>query len=111
MPLPNFLQALPALDIPFPESQVEAKAIRSDDALAVFFLFHTDFDLPPHAHKGQWGTVIEGEVTLTVDGQTRTYMPGQSYDIPAGAEHSARVKAGSIVIDVFEEADRYALKG
>ncbi len=111
MPLPDYLMALPALNIPFPDTQVEARAIRSDDALAVFFLFHTDFELPPHAHKGQWGTVIEGEVTLTVAGQTRTYTPGQSYDIPAGAEHSAKVKAGTIVIDVFEEADRYALKG
>ena len=72
--------------------------------------FLTDFDLPPHAHKAQWGTVIEGEAELTIAGETRVYRPGETYNIPDGAEHSARLKAGTQVIDVFEEADRYPLK-
>lgn len=110
MELPEFIQAFPALDLPFPEDQVRSHAIRSDAGLVVFLHFLTDFELPPHAHKGQWGTVIEGEVELTIDGETRLYRPGESYDIPAGAVHSARLKAGTKAIDVFEETDRYPLK-
>ena len=68
------------------------------------------FSLPPHAHGPQWGTVVAGEVALTIDGQTRRHGPGMSYDIPAGVEHGVAIKSGTIAIDVFAEADRYALK-
>jgi len=38
-------------------------------------------------------------------------MAPASYSIPAGVEHGALIKAGTKVIDVFEEADRYPIKG
>ncbi|WP_095589678.1 cupin domain-containing protein [Actibacterium ureilyticum] len=110
MQFPDFIMGLPALDIPFPEDVVSARAIRSDAGLMVFFTFHQDITLPPHSHGAQWGSVIEGRVDLTMGGKTRSYRPGESYDIPAGTEHAARVAAGSKVIDVFEEPDRYPLR-
>ena len=110
MQFPEFMQAFPALDVPFPEDVVQSSAVRSVAGLVVFFTFLKDMELPPHAHKAQWGTVIEGELILTIGGETRTYRPGDSYSIPAGVEHGARVKAGSKVIDVFEETDRYPLR-
>ena len=51
-----------------------------------------------------------GEVALTTFGETRRYGPGETYDIPAGVEHAVQLKAGTVVIDVFAEADRYRLK-
>ncbi|MEM9975701.1 MAG: cupin domain-containing protein [Pseudomonadota bacterium] len=110
MQLPPFLTDLPALDIPFPETAVSTNAMRSEHGLMVFFTFHEDVHLPPHSHGAQWGTVIAGSVTLTMNGETRTYRPGECYDIPAGAEHAVEVPAGTIAFDIFEEADRYALK-
>jgi quercetin dioxygenase-like cupin family protein len=110
MPLPAFLDDLPSLQLPFGDDVVSTNVVRSDGALVVFFRFHKDVTLPPHSHKGQWGMVIEGAVTLTMDGQTRTYGPGDSYDIPSGTEHGAFVAAGSVVIDMFEEPDRYPLR-
>ncbi|SDJ72909.1 cupin domain-containing protein [Aliiruegeria lutimaris] len=107
MKLPDFLMALPSLDVPFPADVVESRAMRTEDALLVFFIFHKAFELPPHAHKAQWGTVLQGEIKLTIAGQSRVYGPGDSYDIPSGAEHSGQIQAGTIVIDVFEEPDRY----
>jgi quercetin dioxygenase-like cupin family protein len=111
MPLPAFITALPGLNLPFPEDVVTTHVVRSDSALAVFFVVHKDLVLPPHSHKGQWGTVIEGAITLTINGHSHTFAPGQSYDIPNGTEHSAHVMAGTIVFDVFEEPDRYPLRG
>lgn len=110
MQFPEFMQAFPALDVPFPEDVVQSSAVRSDAGLVVFFTFLKDMELPPHAHKAQWGTVIEGELILTIGGETMTYRPGDSYSIPAGVEHGAKVRAGSKVIDVFEEVDRYPLR-
>ena len=110
MPIADFIEKFPALDIPFPEDVVSTKALRSEDGLAVFFTFHKDLDLPAHAHKGQWGTVLTGEIELTIDGKTRTYRPGEAYSIPSGAVHSARIPAGTVVLDMFEEPDRYPLR-
>ncbi|MBW8635934.1 cupin domain-containing protein [Hoeflea sp. WL0058] len=110
MQFPEFIRSLPAVDIPFPEDLVTTNAIRSDDALVVYFTVHKDFDLPEHSHGPQWGSIFLGSVELTVNGKTRVCKPGDSWDIPAGAPHSARLKAGSLLMDVFEEADRYPLR-
>ncbi|MEM9392223.1 MAG: cupin domain-containing protein [Pseudomonadota bacterium] len=96
--------------MPIGDETVTTRVIRSDTALAAFFMIHTDLELPPHSHKGQWGTVIEGSISLNMHGQTRTFQPGESYDIPAGVEHAAFLPAGTIVFDVFEEPDRYPLR-
>lgn len=111
MQLPDFIKSFPALDIPFPEDVVTSHAIQSDAGLVVFFDFQKDFVLPPHAHLAQWGTVLDGEIEFTIDGETKTLGPGAIYDIPSGAEHGAVIKAGTKVIDVFEEAHRYPVKG
>lgn len=110
MPFPAFIRAFPALDVPFAEDVVETRAIQSDRGLVVFFDFKQDFELPPHSHLGQWGTLVAGEIELTIDDETKTYTPGMSWDIPSNVVHSSKIKAGALVIDVFEEADRYALK-
>jgi quercetin dioxygenase-like cupin family protein len=110
MPFPPFIEAFPSIDVPFPDDVVRTSVVRSDDGLVVFFTFLKDMTLPMHAHGAQWGTVIEGEIEFTIGGETRTYRPGDSYSIPAGVEHGAMIKAGSRVIDVFEEADRYSLR-
>ncbi len=110
MPLPDFIMRFPVLDVPFPEDVVQPRAIRSDAGLVVFFTFRKDMVLPPHSHKAQWGTVIAGEIEFTIGGETRRYRPGDSYTIPAGVEHGARISAGTVVVDVFEEPDRYPIK-
>lgn len=110
MDFPDFIMALPALDVPFPESVVKSRAIRSDAGLTVFFTFLEDMTLPEHVHGAQWGTVVAGQIALTIGGTTTTYQPGESYDIPAGVPHAVSVVAGSKVIDVFAEPDRYPIK-
>lgn len=107
---PAFIDGLPALDIPFPEDAVSARAMRSDRGLVVFFTFHKDVVLPEHAHGPQWGTLIAGEITMTIDGHTRTMRPGDHWDIPDGTPHSVQIAAGSVAIDVFAEPDRYPLR-
>lgn len=110
MAFPEFIQALPGLEIPFPEDVVQSRAVRSDDGLVVFFTFMKDMELPPHSHGPQWGVVVEGEIEFTIGGDTKIYRSGDSYTIGAGVEHSALIKAGTRVIDVFAEADRYPIR-
>ena len=110
MPFPDFIKAFPSIDVPFPEDVVQTAVVQSDDGLVAFFTFLKDMKLPTHSHGAQWGTVVEGQIEFTIDGETKLYKAGDSYSIPAGVEHGALIKSGTRVIDVFEEADRYAIK-
>lgn len=110
MNYPNFIQSLPSLDIPFPEDAVTTSAVRSDEALVVFLHVHKNVELPEHQHGGQWGTLIQGSLELTCNGETKIYAPGESWNIPAGTPHAAKLEAGSLVIEIFEEPNRYPLR-
>lgn len=45
---------------------------------------------PDHTHRGTTAhIVIEGLITVTSEGNTVTYGPGERFDVPAGAVHSA----------------------
>jgi quercetin dioxygenase-like cupin family protein len=47
---------------------------------------------PDHTHPTKTAHIIlEGEMTLTSGGQTRTYQAGERCDVAAGAVHSARM--------------------
>jgi len=110
MEFPEIITRLPEADVPFPSTTVKTRVLQSERGQLIFFQFLKDMDLPAHSHKAQWGTVIEGQIELTIGGETRTYRPGDSYFIPAGVVHSARIPAGAKVIDFFEEPHRYQLK-
>jgi hypothetical protein len=72
MPFPQFIKSLPGVDVPFPEDVVRTSAVRSNEALVVFFTFQRDVTLPMHLHGAHWGAVIEGEIGFTIGGETRT---------------------------------------
>ncbi len=110
MRYPDFMRGFPSLDVPFPEDVVTTHALRTDDALVVYFTVHKDFEVPEHSHGAQWGHLFHGEMDLTVGGETRRCKPGDSWDIPAGTPHAAVIRAGSLLMDVFEEPDRYPLR-
>jgi mannose-6-phosphate isomerase-like protein (cupin superfamily) len=47
---------------------------------------------PDHAHPVETAHIIlDGEMTLTQRGEARTYGVGERCDVPAGAEHSAKM--------------------
>jgi len=110
MELPEIITRLPEADLPFPSTSVKTSVLQSERGQLVFFEILKDVEIPPHSHKGQWGTVLEGQIELTVGGETRKAGPGNSYYIPAGVVHGARIPAGSKIIEFFEEPDRYRLK-
>lgn len=49
-------------------------------------------DYPDHTHAGLTAHIIlDGEMTLTMGGQSQTYRVGDRCDVPAGAVHSAHM--------------------
>lgn len=50
---------------------------------------------PDHTHSGITAhIVLEGQITVTSEGKTRTYVPGDRFDVPAGSVHSAKAGSG-----------------
>ena len=102
---PEFITKLPRIDIPL--EGVRGWLSQAADHQVVFFDIDPIGAIPPHSHGEQWGLVVEGELELTIDGQTKRYGPGDSYHIPAGVVHGAKFLSHVRAIDVFADVDRY----
>ena len=62
-----------------------------------------DQDVPEHHHvNAQLGLVLQGSITMVVDGESRRLVVGDTYVIPSDVPHSASTgPEGATVIDVF----------
>jgi quercetin dioxygenase-like cupin family protein len=105
MKYPEIISKLPKVWVPI--EGANGFLMQGEKTQLVFFEFNEDTDLPKHSHDAQWGIVVEGEIKLTIKGVERLYRKGDSYFIPAGAEHSGIIKAGFKAIDFFDQPDRY----
>ena len=106
MTYPEFLRSFPRVDLDLPG--VEGYMVAGEKGLSVFWEFTRDTAIPPHAHGAQWGHLFSGRLVITISGETRTILPGDSFFVPAGAVHSVVVDSGTRVMDLFEDRDRYA---
>lgn len=105
---PGFVRSLPRADLPF--EGLRGWLLQSDSGQVLFNESDIELSVPEHSHGSQWGTVINGKIELTIDGQTRIYSRGDSYFIPADTLHSARIYPGFRAVDYFADKDRYQLK-
>lgn len=47
---------------------------------------------PDHTHRGITAhIVLDGDITVTSEGQTATFEQGQRFDVPEGEVHSAKI--------------------
>jgi quercetin dioxygenase-like cupin family protein len=106
---PEFIRNLPGVDVPFPG--VSGHLLQGDNQQVAFLQFAHDVDVPEHHHNAQWELVVDGMVELKKGGETVIYRAGDSFYIPAGTPHGARVHAGYKAIVFFDQADRYQTKG
>lgn len=106
--LPDIIRRLPEADIPF--DGIRGWLSQADDHQVVFFEIEPVGKVPEHAHGAQWGMVIEGDMDLTIAGETRNYRKGDTYYIPRNVVHAARFNTKTWVIDFFEDNDRYNKK-
>ncbi len=105
---PEIITNLPQADVPLED--VRAYLFQGEDKQLVFMTFPDDVDVPEHAHAAQWGVVLAGEIELTIGGEAHTFRPGDTYFVPDGVPHSARIKGGSSLQDLFDQVDRYRAK-
>ena len=107
-PYPEMLRDLPEIDIAL--KGIRGWLLQSSDRQVVFFDIEPIGKMPPHSHCAQWGIMIEGEMSLTIEGKPRLYRKGDWYYIPEGVVHSATFLTRVNVIDVFDGPERYKIK-
>ncbi len=107
-PYPEVITGLTEADVPL--EGVRGWLSQGPDHQIVFFEIEPIGEIPPHSHGEQWGIVVEGEMDLTIGGETKRYGPGDSYHIPAGVVHGAKFLTHFRAIDVFADSDRYKAK-
>ena len=104
----DFITALPEADISF--EGVKGWLSQAGDHQVVFLEIDAIGEVAEHKHGAQWGIVVEGEMELSIDGESKIYRKGDSYFVPAGVLHSAVFKKKTWAIDVFADRDRYLAK-
>lgn len=102
---PEIIVNLPKADIPI--NGLSSYLFQGKNQQMLFMEFANDVEVPEHSHESQWGAVLSGEIELTVEGIKSILLKGDTYFIPAGAKHSAKIKAGYKDITLFNQKDRY----
>ncbi len=105
---PDMITDLPEADIPF--EGVRGWLMQTETQQLVFMDIDPIGEVPEHSHGAQFGVVLEGEMTLTVGGESKLYKKGDTYTIPAGVPHSAVFHSQVKVVDMFDEEARYKTK-
>jgi len=102
---PAFVRALPEADLPF--AGLSGRLFQGESGQAIFLETDKAVTVPEHSHGDQWGIVVAGSFELTLGGKTTTLSSGDSYFVPAGSPHSARLFPGFRAIDFFADRNRY----
>jgi quercetin dioxygenase-like cupin family protein len=76
--------------------------VYGEKTLLAAFRMEANSILPKHSHHHeQTGYLVEGKIRFTIGQQTFETSPGDSWCIPANADHSAEILENSLVIEVF----------
>jgi quercetin dioxygenase-like cupin family protein len=79
-----------------------ARFIHTDANTLSFVHIDNSAILPSHAHPHDQVTfVIEGQLEVTLAGETRILSPGMAFHAPTNVPHSARALTACYVVDVF----------
>ena len=74
---PELITNLPEADIPF--DGVRGWLLQGPNHQQIFFDIQPIGEVPPHSHGAQWGIMVDGEMKLTIGGETRHIKTGDSY--------------------------------
>jgi len=91
---------LPAIE---PAPGLKGRVVQADHATMVIYDLAPKTIVESHKHEmEQFGVVVKGSLAMIIAGEQRILTPGDTYRIPPGAAHGARVfEEPTQVIDVW----------
>ncbi|MCK9423439.1 MAG: cupin domain-containing protein [Bacteroidales bacterium] len=105
---PDIINGHPGANIPI--DGVKSHLIQAEQQQFVFMQFDKDTEVPEHFHEAQWGVVLDGEMELTIAGQKKKLIKGDTYYIKKNVRHAAKIKKGFTDLTLFNQPDRYKVK-
>jgi len=105
---PREILRLPQVE--FHIAGVTGHSLTDSEKQVTFFRFDEGTVVPDHSHASQWGYLVEGEMTLEIDGRTELYEAGDIYHVPGGTKHRTSFSKESFVIDMGSDPRRYKLQ-
>jgi quercetin dioxygenase-like cupin family protein len=82
---------------------VTMRPLFGEGAMLNLLEFAAGARVPAHDHPHeQLGYVLEGELTLEIDGVEHRLRPGDAYRIAGGTPHAASSEGPCVVLDVFQ---------
>jgi quercetin dioxygenase-like cupin family protein len=105
---PEIITKLPEADIPIEE--LKAFLLQGENQQILFMEFEKETEVPEHSYEAQWGVVLDGTIELTINNQKHLYRKGDTYFIPKGVKHSAKIMKGYKDLTLFDQKDRYSEK-
>ena len=83
-------------------SGVRARTFWGDKMMVCHIVLDEGAVVPLHSHiHEQGGTVIEGEIEFTIDGEREILKPGDSYIIKKNLEHGATAISACKLFEIF----------
>lgn len=81
---------------------IRAHITHSDQVTLSKVTLDAGVSLPEHHHVNeQWTTILEGELEMEVNGESKRMTPGMTVFIPSNAPHSAKAHSHCTVLDMF----------
>jgi quercetin dioxygenase-like cupin family protein len=106
--LPKPILKLPEVTIPV--EGAKGYLSQGENEQVIFMEFEKNVEIPEHSHDSQWEIVVAGKVDYYKGGVKHTYTKGDSFYIPKGTIHSAKVYAGYVSVAFFNQKERYKKK-
>ena len=108
MEYPKIVTSLPEADIPF--KGLKGWILQGEAQQVLFLEIEAIGQVTEHTHSAQFGMILDGEMSLTIGGETKRYKKGDTYFIPSGTPHYAVFHSKVFVVDLFNEPARYKPK-
>jgi quercetin dioxygenase-like cupin family protein len=90
----NYIDALPGIK--------RKTLVYGEKTMLTEFLLEKGSDLIAHSHEQeQTGYLVKGKMVLTIGDEVCQVEPGDSWTIPGGIEHGAKVLEDSVAVEVF----------
>ena len=101
---PKLIRNLPDFDGPF-----DAHRLAADRCEVLFASYPAGTSIDTHTHATHnVGVITEGQLILSMDGETSVYGPGDWYEVPAEREHAARFDVPTSEIEFWFAAGEHA---
>jgi len=86
-----------------PHPGVKGRVVHGQQATMIVYDYAPKTIVETHRHDvEQFGVVVKGSLAMVIAGEQRILMPGDSFNVPAGTAHGARVfEEATQVVDVF----------